>query len=57
MIILSIARPQFRAEVFNLPNSAYFSAPNTNIDVAAGGRITSTSNSPRQMQLALKLSF
>ena len=48
---------QFRAEVFNLPNSAYFSAPNTNIDVAAGGRITSTSNSPRQMQLALKLSF
>lgn len=48
---------QFRAEAFNLSNTAYFSAPNSNIDVAAGGRVTSTSNSPRQMQLALKLSF
>jgi hypothetical protein len=48
---------QFRAEAFNLPNTAYFNAPNTNIDVAAGGRVTSTSNTPRQMQLALKLNF
>ena len=48
---------QFRAEVFNLPNTPYFSAPNTNIDVAAGGKITSTQNTPRQMQVALKLSF
>ena len=48
---------QFRAEAFNISNTAYFSAPNSNIDVAAGGRVTSTSNSPRQMQLALKLSF
>ena len=48
---------QFRAEVFNLPNTAYFNTPNTNIDVAAGGKVTSTANTPRQMQLALKLSF
>jgi hypothetical protein len=51
------SRLQFRWEIFNVPNTAYFSAPNTNIDVAAGGRVTSTSNSPRQMQLALKLNF
>ena len=48
---------QFRAEVFNLPNTPYFSAPNTNVDVAAGGKVTSTSNTPRQMQMALKLTF
>ena len=48
---------QFRAEAFNLTNSAYFSAPNSNVDVAAGGRITSTSNTPRQLQFALKYSF
>ncbi len=48
---------QFRAEVFNLPNTAYFSAPNTNVDVAAGGKVTATANTPRQMQLGLKLNF
>jgi len=51
------SRLQFRAEVFNLPNAAYFSAPNSQTDVAAGGRITSTQNSPRQMQVALKYNF
>jgi hypothetical protein len=48
---------QFRAEVFNLPNTPYFNTPNTNVDVAAGGKVTSTANTPRQMQLALKLNF
>jgi hypothetical protein len=51
------ARLQFRAEAFNLPNAAYFSAPNSNVDVASGGQVTSTSNSPRQIQFALKLNF
>jgi len=51
------ARLQFRAEVFNLPNTVYYSAPNSQIDVAAGGRITSTQNSPRQMQFGLKFNF
>ena len=48
---------QFRAEVFNLNNSAYFNAPSTNIDVATGGQVTSTSNTPRQIQFALRLVF
>jgi hypothetical protein len=48
---------QFRVEAFNLPNSAYFNAPNTQIDTAAGGRVTSTSNDPRQIQFALKYIF
>jgi hypothetical protein len=49
---------QFRAEVFNLPNSAYLNNPgNNNVDVAAGGRVTSTSNTPRQIQFGLKYSF
>jgi hypothetical protein len=51
------SRLQFRAEVFNLPNAAYFSAPNSQTDVAAGGKITSTQNNPRQMQFGLKFNF
>jgi hypothetical protein len=50
-------RIQFRAEVFNMPNTAYFSAPGTNIDVSSGGRITSTANTPRKMQFGLKYYF
>src|SRR5439155_905585 len=44
---------EFRAEAFNLLNSVYFNAPNTQIDTAAGGRVTSTSNQARQIQLGL----
>jgi hypothetical protein len=51
------ARLDFRAEAFNLPNCAYFNGPSTSIDSATVGRVTSTSNSPRQIQLALKVSF
>jgi hypothetical protein len=51
-------RLQFRAEAFNLTNTPSFNAPpNTTIDTAAGGRVTSTSSSPRQMQFALKYTF
>jgi len=51
-------RLQFRAEAFNLTNTPSFSAPaNTTIDTAAGGRITSTASTPRQMQFALKYEF
>ena len=32
---------EFRAEAFNLLNSVYFDLPNTAIDTAAGGRVTS----------------
>ena len=51
------SRLQFRAEAFNLPNTPYYSAPNAQVDVAAGGKVTSTQNSPRQMQFALKYNF
>ena len=48
---------EFRAEAFNLLNSVYFAAPNTAIDTAAGGRVTSTSNAARQLQFGLKYNF
>jgi hypothetical protein len=58
MFMLGGRRLQFRAEAFNLTNTASFNAPaSTAIDTAAGGRITSTASSPRQMQFALKYEF
>jgi hypothetical protein len=51
------ARLDLRAEAFNLPNAAYFNGPATSIDSSTVGRVTSTSNSPRQMQLAVKVNF
>ena len=48
---------EFRAEAFNVLNSVYFSGPNTNIDTAAGGRVTSTSNQARQVQFGFKYVF
>ena len=48
---------EFRAEGFNVFNSTYFSAPNTNVDTAAGGRVTSTSNTARQIQFGFKYLF
>ena len=50
-------RLQFRAEAFNLTNTPSFNAPNSAIDTAAGGRVTSTASAPRQMQFALKIRF
>jgi hypothetical protein len=50
-------RLDFRAEAFNLPNTAYFNNPGTNVDVASGGRVTSTSNNPRQLQFGVKMTF
>lgn len=55
--VTETSRVQFRAEAFNLPNCAYFSGPSTSNDTSTVGRITSTSNSPRQIQFALKHNF
>jgi hypothetical protein len=48
---------ELRVEAFNLLNSVYFAAPNTVVDTAAGGRVTSTSNQARQIQLGAKYTF
>jgi hypothetical protein len=48
---------QFRAEAFNVTNTASFNAPNTQVDTTAGGRVTSTASLPRQIQFALKYNF
>jgi len=50
-------RMQFRAESFNLTNTPVFSAPSANIQSATVGQVTSQANSPRQIQLSLKLLF
>jgi hypothetical protein len=55
--ITESSRLQFRGEFFNLTNTASFGIPNTNIDTAAGGRVTNTVNNPRQVQFALKYNF
>jgi hypothetical protein len=47
----------FRAEFFNFPNTVSFNAPNATIDATAGGQVTSTSNTSRSIQLALKYNF
>jgi hypothetical protein len=48
---------QFRWEVFNLPNTPSFAAPNATLDTSTVGRVTGTSTAPRQMQVALKLTL
>jgi hypothetical protein len=48
-------RLDFRAEAFNLFNRTVFGSPVTNLNSNSFGLVTSQSNSPRQMQLALKL--
>jgi hypothetical protein len=51
------SRVEFRAEAFNLLNTPYFNEPNAQIDTAAAGRVTSTSNNARQLQFGLKYVF
>ncbi|HXA56628.1 MAG TPA: carboxypeptidase-like regulatory domain-containing protein [Candidatus Acidoferrum sp.] len=48
---------QFRAEAFNLPNSAYFAGPSTATDSSTNPTVSGTSNTPRQIQFALKYEF
>jgi hypothetical protein len=50
---------QFRAEFFNVTNTPHFALPNTTLQNAAFGTISSVVVSPpqRQLQFALKMSF
>ena len=46
---------QLRAEAFNALNQVVFNGPNTTVGSASFGIITSQANSPRNLQLAMKL--
>jgi hypothetical protein len=48
---------QFRAEAFNVFNRVQFGVPNVNINSNAFGVISSQQNSPRNLQLGLRLLF
>jgi hypothetical protein len=48
---------QFRAEYFNLFNIINYAPPNSNISNSNAGTVTSTELPPRELQLALKLTF
>jgi hypothetical protein len=48
---------EFRAEAFNATNSVVFAAPGNVINGPNFGVVTSTANTPRQLQVALKLTF
>ena len=48
---------EFRAEMFNAFNSPIYSAPNGDISSNNFGRVTSTANQARQIQMALKFVF
>ena len=48
---------QFRAEAFNATNSVVFSAPSSVVGTTTFGSVGSTANTPRELQLALKLLF
>ncbi|MPY86318.1 MAG: hypothetical protein GEU99_00170 [Luteitalea sp.] len=48
-------RLQIRADVFNIFNRTQFAAPNGTVTSASFGAVTSQGNSPREVQLGLKL--
>jgi hypothetical protein len=48
---------QFRAEAFNVLNNVVFATPDSTVGDPKFGFVTSTGNTPRELQLALKLTF
>ena len=47
----------FRAEFFNLGNHPQYGSPINDFNASGFGKVDSTVNNPRLIQLALKLSF
>jgi len=56
-VIHENVKVQFRAESFNLCNRPEFDAPNLTPTSSTFGYITATTNAPRAIQLALRLTF
>ena len=50
-------RLEFRFEAFNLLNRTIWGTPDSTITSANFGRVTTLANSPRQIQLGLRLEF
>jgi len=48
---------EFRAEGFNVTNTAVFAAPNSVVGSPTFGVVSATANTPRELQLALKVQF
>jgi hypothetical protein len=50
-------RTELRGEAFNLFNTPQFAAPDTGVSDATFGVVSSQANTPRQLQVALKIRF
>jgi hypothetical protein len=48
---------EFRAQVFNLTNTASFASPSANENLATGGQVTATRNQPRLFEFGVKFAF
>ena len=48
---------QFRAECFNLTNTAQFNSPNGTVSSQSFGQVTSQRSVPREFQFGLKVKF
>jgi hypothetical protein len=55
--ISEVKRLEFRAEFFNLFNHSVFALPTTTINSSSGGQVSSTLNSDRIIEFALKFYF
>jgi hypothetical protein len=55
--IVERLRAQLRFESFNVFNRVQFAAPGTQAGATSFGVITAQQNTPRQLQVALKLLF